>query len=609
MSIRHVEAVPFHRIPLRQQVADALRLEITSKLQPNHRLATDIELSRRFGVSFLTIREAMSALVQEGLVVRKHGKGTFVAKRATQRRIALILGVGPLHLRETYYWFRLTEQLQFFFGSRGFQVAIHLARSSPTDAEADSAYTEFVEKMEQNRIDGIVVVRGMADSQWNKLLAESAVPIVGLGGRYEVGPDQLQIVREGTRFLLETGRKKIACMAWLDPSAPGSNEAYSKTFLETLDQHGGQTRARWFTGDLHPTLPGAGYEEFKEIWLAEKEKPDGLLICDDVLFADATTAILELGIRIPEQLFVVTFANKGSGILYPFPTVRMEYDPDEIVRLQGERLLRLMRKEPVNPGRISPPFRWVKSPEPVPDSARIRDASADLKPAGFTLIELLVVIAIIAILAALLTPALGSARDKTQQIACMNNMRQAFIALAVYRHDWDEDWPPARAQTHYPNPYYTYYTWYFDSGGPAWAKTGDVNWARSLPRLLVERGYASNYDGLVCPRPRLRGDRTNWRRLFAYTGNSPDSSLQTWESAGGLLEKQTSDPQQWVLACIGGAGWSVVDGRFNLNTPCRGLGPHGRARQLKNACFLDGHVESVLLTTAGSILNDWESEQ
>lgn len=124
------------------------------------------------------------------------------------------------------------------------------------------------------------------------------------------------------------------------------------------------------------------------------------------------------------------------------------------------------------------------------------------KKNGFTMVEILIVIAIIAMLAAMLLPALSSARERARRTTCINNLRQIMAAYEMYADDWFENYP-AKPESIYSFIY------------PELIKTPQIFWCPStisrgikVPDKIDSSNYNNSYAfvfGLTtsnnCPNP------------------------------------------------------------------------------------------------------------
>jgi len=233
---------------------------------------------------------------------------------------------------------------------------------------------------------------------------------------------------------------------------------------------------------------------------------------------------------------------------------------------------------------------------------------------GFTLIELLVVVAVIALLMAILLPALGAAREQGRRAVCSQNEKNTGVGLHLYANDYDGKLPLNEVDRWLFDVSYWTTNIILKSGGfdrhifycPSWRQRDDIIFWRYGENLPA--GTPEDYPQ---PEPQAVATQKDYHRILGYfwfidvatpRKNPPMSTGSPKEWVRSVIKTHTAPAQVELIADVtassgadrtqsdftkatGGcwSRWQVYDRTSHLRNTTSPLGG--------NVLFVDGHVQ------------------
>lgn len=323
---------------LTDQVTEGLRHAIvTGHFKPGAVLPTKLEMAAELGVNDITVRRALAMLKHEGVVAPKPRRGILVCDRgrhAWRGHVLFCSWSGPDMYYHTVQAAEITKRLH----AHGYLVSdLHL-----DGAAHDSHYPELKAILETRSVD-LVLCEGGAwiefrpgELTFSQVLARSGIPFIHLDS---LRPSDLDGATAGVALSAEAAYRALAahCRECGIRRAllvvPGrSSDPFRHPLVAKVMRAAGLT-CEWLEA---PKVEGVRSPEGTERgglvamkrWLDGRPAlPDLLYFDDDFIARGGLLALAQRGIRIPDDVQVATWANRGLGPVFDKPLTRIEMDP------------------------------------------------------------------------------------------------------------------------------------------------------------------------------------------------------------------------------------------------------------------------------------------
>jgi DNA-binding LacI/PurR family transcriptional regulator len=318
---------------------------VLKRIRNGERMPTVAELAAQYPHSRATVNRALRSLAEQGYLRLDRGRGIHLQQSHQILRIGLLVGPSLLETPTQPFAALLARGAREFFDARGIEHRLYIER--PELLREGIPCKNLRRDLEAEWLHGLITAQCNAPGSfhYSALWRRRALPLVNIGTHHRVAHHVSTRPEAALRLALEVvrerGGRRVAVF--------GSGAPSEKRARALLEGYGLEAEEEWFARTGRGVGPEEqGYLNTQLLW-SRPRRPDSLVVLDDVLAKGVMQALLELGVRVPEELHLVHHANRGSGIFYPISAPRVEYEPTDFIERAADLVLALVAEPSLSP--------------------------------------------------------------------------------------------------------------------------------------------------------------------------------------------------------------------------------------------------------------------
>jgi DNA-binding LacI/PurR family transcriptional regulator len=336
-------------ILLYDEVANKLKRRIFTAVTDGGeaRLPSFRMLSKEMGVSGTTIRQSVKILMDKGIVSSKERSGIFISDefRQGQKTLAVVYGViSEANIRSPWHG-RLLKEINRCIVERGWLVRNYTLHHG-TDERDERVMDQLIADAKNGKFVGMVSLselRHMKDGFQDLL---DKLEIKYLTNDYfdetnAVVPDYFSLGRIGAEYLYKQGVRKMGILG-VNNTRNDPLRWDQTGFMSVVNAYGDiEVKPEW-NQLIIPTI-GNGYDAFEKLWSLD-EKPDGLVVSDDVMFLGVAMAMNKLGVNCPKDIKLIVNGLEDEFEKCGVDTPRICFSPERNASLMVNQIISMIRE-------------------------------------------------------------------------------------------------------------------------------------------------------------------------------------------------------------------------------------------------------------------------